>query len=228
MRCEAFVGPYSPGWHKRARLRYQGSVIFLRRAPGDPAALGILAGTFNPPTRAHLALARAALARVDEVLFVLPRRFPHKAFEGASFEDRARMLELALEELPRASLAASAGGLFIEIARECRAAYRPETELFFVCGRDAAERIVNWDYGRPGAIREQLREYQLLVAPRGGAWQPPADLADRIHPLAMEEGYDEVSATEVRRRIRAGRPWRHLVPESIAHLVERIYAPRDA
>lgn len=203
-------------------------MIFYRRAPGEPATLGILAGTFNPPTRAHLALARAALARVDEVLFVLPRRFPHKAYEGASFEERVHMLEIALAELPRASLAASEGGLFIEIARECRAVYPASTQLFFVCGRDAAERIVNWDYGRPGAIREQLREYQLLVAPRGGVWQPPADLADRIHPLAMEEGYDEVSATEVRERIRSGKPWRHLVPESIADLVERIYAPRDA
>ncbi len=203
-------------------------MIFYRRAPGDPAALGILAGTFNPPTRAHLALARAALARVDEVLFVLPRRFPHKSYQGASFEDRVRMLERALEDLPRASLAASEGGLFIEIAREARAAYPPATELFFVCGRDAAERIVNWDYGSPGAIQEQLREYQLLVAPRGGVWRPPADLAHRIHPLVMEEGYDEVSATEVRERIRSGRPWRDLVPESIVDLVERIYTARGA
>ncbi|MCS7314636.1 MAG: hypothetical protein RMI94_06420 [Bryobacterales bacterium] len=198
-------------------------MIFFRRAPGEPAALGVLAGTFNPPTRAHLALARAALGRVEEVLFVLPRRFPHKPYEGPSFEDRVRMLELALQELPRTSLAASEGGLFIEIARECRAAYPPATELFFVCGRDAAERIVHWDYGRPDAIREQLREYQLLVAPRRGVWRPPDELADRIHPLAMEEGYDEVSATEVRERIRSGRPWRHLVPESIAEMVEGLY-----
>ncbi len=200
-------------------------MTFLRRAPGRPAALGVLPGTFNPPTRAHLALARAALARVDEVLFILPRCFPHKSYEGASFEDRLRMLQTALQDLPRSSLAVSDGGLFIEIARECRAAYPPGVELFFVCGRDAAERIVNWDYGRPGAIREQLREYQLLVAPRGDVWQPPAELADRIHPLELGEDYHHVSATEVRERIRSGRPWRHLVPESIAELVEQIYAP---
>jgi len=200
-------------------------VTFYRRAPGVPARLGILAGTFNPPTRAHLALARAALERVDEVLFALPRRFPHKSYEGASFEDRVRMLEAALQGQDRCSIASTEGGLFIEIARECRSAYPPDTELFFICGRDAAERILKWDYGRPGAIHEQLQEFQLLVAPRGGAWQPPPELAHRIHPLSLEGDYEEVSATEVRRRIRAGEPWRHLAPEAIAGMVEEIYSP---
>ncbi|MGC8793857.1 MAG: hypothetical protein ACP5U2_10755, partial [Bryobacteraceae bacterium] len=177
---------------------------------------------------AHLALARAALGRVDEVLFALPRRFPHKSWDGASFEDRIRMLDAALEGMERCSLAATDGGLFIEIARECRAAYPPGVELFFVCGRDAAERIVNWNYGKPEAIREQLQEYQLLVAPRGGAWEPPPELRDRIHPLPLEGDYDQVSATEVRERIRRGEPWRSLVPEAIAEMVERIYSPAGA
>jgi nicotinate-nucleotide adenylyltransferase len=199
-------------------------VTFHRRAPGVPRRLGILAGTFNPPTRAHLALARAALQRVDEVLFALPHRFPHKSYEGASFEDRVRMLEAALQAQDRCSIASTEGGLFIEIARECRSAYPPGTELFFICGRDAAERIVNWDYGRPGAIHEQLREFQLMVAPRGGAWQPPPELARSIHPLPLEGDYEEVSATEVRRRIRQGEPWRDLVPEAIAGMVAEIYS----
>lgn len=200
-------------------------VTFFRRAPGSPRRLGILAGTFNPPTRAHLALARAALALVDEVLFALPQAFPHKGYEGAGFHERLQMLDAALRAEPRCSLAATEGGLFIEIARECRPAYPSQTELYFVCGRDAAERIVNWDYGCPGAIQEQLREYQLLVAPRQGVWQAPAHLADRIHALALEPGYEEISATEVRERIRRGQPWRPLVPEPIHHLVEAIYAP---
>src|SRR5690242_20208760 len=118
---------------------------FFRRAAARPRRLGVFPGTFNPPTRAHVALARAALASVDEVVFVLPREFPHKTFEGASFEDRVRMLEAALAGEPRFSIAASRGGLFIEIARECREAYGAETGLYFLCGRDAAERIVDWD-----------------------------------------------------------------------------------
>ncbi|MGE5646781.1 MAG: adenylyltransferase/cytidyltransferase family protein [Acidobacteriota bacterium] len=181
-------------------------------------------GTFNPVTRAHVALAHAALASVDEVVFVLPRELPHKTFEGASFEDRVRMLEAALADEPTFSIAASRGGLFIEIARECREAYGAETELYFLCGRDAAERIVNWDYGREGAIEEQLSEYQLLVAPRQGCYEAPGRLRARVHALAG--GYDNISASEVRRRIKSGEAWEELVPEGIVDLVRLIFKAR--
>jgi nicotinate-nucleotide adenylyltransferase len=196
---------------------------FFRRAAGQARRLGVFPGSFHPPTLAHLALARAALNVVDEVLFVLPRRFPHKGWEGVGFEDRVRMLEAAAGEETRFSVAASQNGLFIEIARECREAYGPKPELYFLCGRDAAERAVNWDYGRPGAFAEQLREYQLLVAPRRGIYVPPEELRGRIHALEMEGDYDELSASEVRRRISSGEPWEHLVPEAIVGIVRTAY-----
>lgn len=197
---------------------------FFRRAPGAAARLGVFPGAFNPPTCAHLALAEAALGVVDEVVFVLPRAFPHKGYEGASFEERVRMLETALAGRPRCSIAASRGGLFIEIARECRAAYPAATEVDFLCGRDAADRIVSWDYGRPEAIREHLDEYHLLVAPRRGAYEPPAGLSGRVHALECPLDYDEVSATEVRERIARGEPWADLVPQAIVTIVERVYS----
>jgi len=195
---------------------------FFRRAAGSPSKLGILAGTFNPPTRAHLALARAALGLVDEVVFVLPREFPHKTYEQASFAERVEMLEAALADAPRCSIAATAQGLFVDIARECRQAYGPACELYFVCGCDAAERAANWDYGRPGAFREQLREYQLLVAARQGSWQGPPGMRGRIYALALEQ--DWVSASEVRRRIRSGEEWEQLVPAAVAALARKTYS----
>src|SRR5437773_2599878 len=120
---------------------------FYFRATGTPARLAILPGAFNPPTRAHLAMAESALAVVDEVLFVLPRAFPHKRYTGAGFEHRVELLQAALAGAPHFSLAASDRGLFIDMAREARVDYGAATELFILCGRDAAERIVNWDYG---------------------------------------------------------------------------------
>src|SRR5690349_9471334 len=112
---------------------------FFRRASDSPRRLGILPGSFNPLTSAHLGLACAALNVLDEVLFVLPRVFPHKAYSGASFEERLAMLQAAAGEDPRLSIAASDRGLFLEIAEECREAYGPEVDLSFLCGRDAAE-----------------------------------------------------------------------------------------
>jgi nicotinate (nicotinamide) nucleotide adenylyltransferase len=197
-------------------------IEFFRRAPVVPRRLGILPGTFNPPTRAHLALARAAVTQVDEVLFVLPREFPHKVYEGASFEERIEMLRRAVDSEPRFSIASTDAGLFIDISRACRDAYG-DAALSFVCGRDAAERIVNWDYGAPGAFQAMLDEFDLRVASRGGHYQPPPELAHRIHPLRVDADCDEVSATDVRERIARGGAWEHLVPAAIIPLVRRIY-----
>ncbi len=197
---------------------------FFCRAPGRPARLGILPGAFNPPTVAHLALARAALKAVDEVLLVLPRVFPHKLYEGARFQARIEMLAAALAGEPRCSIAAVSEGLFIDIARDCRAAYAAPVRLSFVCGRDAAERIVNWDYGDPGAVARMLEEFDLLVACRDGSFEAPPAIRSRIQPLALDAGYDPVSASEVRRRVAAGEAWERLVPRAIVPLVRRIYS----
>jgi nicotinate (nicotinamide) nucleotide adenylyltransferase len=188
--------------------------------------LGILPGSFNPPTRAHVALARAALGHVDAVLLVLPSVFPHKSYEGASMEERTDMLLRITEPEPRLAAAVSRGGLFIEIAREALEIY-PDAQLMFLCGRDAAERIVGWDYGDAGAVSRMLEVFQLLVAPRNGAYVPPEHLAHAMHALTLTE-YDECSASSVRDAIASGGAWREQVPEAIADCVERIYSPADA
>jgi nicotinic acid mononucleotide adenylyltransferase len=184
----------------------------------EPRKLGLLPGSFNPPTRAHLALADAALNEVDEVLLVLPGILPHKAWEGATLEQRTGMLSLITSSRARVGAAVSEGGLFAEIAREARALYA-DAEIYIVCGRDAAERIVGWDYGEPDAIMRQLQEFRLLVAPRAGCYDAPPNLAHAIQPLPLAT-YDEFASSRVRERS-AG--WRDLVPEEIAHLVESIY-----
>jgi nicotinate-nucleotide adenylyltransferase len=198
-------------------------VEFIRRASGRPHRIGVLPGAFNPVTTAHLALARSALGELEEVVFVLPRAFPHKDYWGASFPDRLALLEAAVEAEPKLSIAVSEGGLFRDIARECREAYGGDASLSFVCGRDAAERIVNWDYGQAGAIGEMLREFELLVAERAGRYVPPDELRDAIRLLRVEQGLDEVSSTEVRERIASGEEWEHLVPPTIREQVRRIY-----
>jgi nicotinate-nucleotide adenylyltransferase len=178
--------------------------------------IGVLAGAFNPLTRAHLALADAAAKVLDEVVLVVPRSYPHKQFHGAALEDRIEMLKLSGR---RVEIAQS--GLFIDIAREL---HQPDAELFFICGKDAAERVVDWDYGEPGAIDTMLEEFSLLVAERGETYAPPEHLRHRVHHLALDEDLSDVSSTEVRRRVAAGEPWEHLVPSAIAPRVRTIYA----
>ena len=196
---------------------------FFQRAAGAPARLGILPGTFNPVTTAHLALAEAGLGWVDEVLFVLPRELPHKEFTGATFAQRIEMLRLALAGEPVFSLASSEGGLFADIAAECRREYGAGVRLAFLCGRDAAERIATWDYGRPGAFAGMLRGFDLLVASRKGVYEPPPEFRGAIHRLELPREYDAVSATGVRRGVLRGEPGERMVPEAARELALRIY-----
>ena len=195
---------------------------FFRRATGKPARLAVFPGTFNPVTVAHLSLASAALAVADEVLFVLPRTFPHKTYFGASFDQRVDLLRLALHGSDDISIASSQGGLFVEIASECRQTYG-DIQLSFLCGRDAAERIANWDYGDPDAFRGMLQQFDLLVAARAGEYVPPEHQRDSFTSLALPESLDNVSASEIRARIARGEAWEHLVPPSIRRRVREIY-----
>jgi nicotinate-nucleotide adenylyltransferase len=196
---------------------------FYHRLERYPRAVAAFPGSYHPITVAHLAVARAALRVADEVVFVMPEQFPHKEYEEVGLASRMALVHRVVEAEPRFSAAVTAGGLFIEVARECRAAYGPEAEIYVLCGTDAAERIVNWDYGADASFERMLDEFQMLVAARGGGYQPPVHLAGRIHHLPMDTDWSDVSATEVRRRIIVGEDWKHLVPETIHEHVARLY-----
>jgi len=199
-------------------MSYNGLVALDRRR------YGILPGAFNPPTEAHLALARAALTVVDHVIFVLPRTMPHKDYSGVSFKQRLELLRQVTAEDSRFFVAHTAGGLFIEIARELRSVLPEGAQLHFLCGRDAAERIVNWRYETPEAFGQMLTEFSLLVAPRDGDYLIPERHAASIANIPLAPAYQVMSATEVRRHISEGRHWEHLVPFSIREHVRLLYA----
>jgi nicotinate (nicotinamide) nucleotide adenylyltransferase len=198
---------------------------FVQRPPGMPGRVGILAGSFNPPTVAHFELLRAGSAEVDQVVCVVPKVFPHKEYFGATLPQRLHMLRAASSgwEQPL-TIATSERGLFIDIAREYHEQVSAGTRISLLCGADAAERIIDWDYGEAESIEEMLEHFELLVAPRQSIYEPPPKLAPRIRSLELRGEYHHVSSTEVRERIRQGKPWEHLVPSPIVELVREIYS----
>jgi nicotinic acid mononucleotide adenylyltransferase len=93
-----------------------------------------------------------------------------------------------------------------------------------LCGRDAAERIASWDYGAPGVFEAMVERYRLLVAERAGDYLPHASHSDRVIRVTMGGDFNQVSSTELRGRLKSGRPWRHLIPGEIADLAVQIYS----
>jgi nicotinic acid mononucleotide adenylyltransferase len=193
------------------------------RGAGDARRVAMLPAAWNPPTLAHLALAEAALDLADEVLLVLPRVFPHKEFDQAGFGLRLDWLRRIAASRAGLGVSVAEGGLFLEMARALRAADPRVEQVYIVCGRDAAERFLDWPYEREPGVIEQLREFSLLVAPRGEPFIPSAPVRGSIHMLKLDPSLSGISSTEIRRRIRRGEPWTHLVPNEIAGEVGGIY-----
>jgi nicotinate (nicotinamide) nucleotide adenylyltransferase len=187
----------------------------------DAGSIVVVPGAFNPPTRAHVMLAEAALTAADAVLFALPGTLPHKEFTGASLEQRVEMLRRITASSGRLASAVADGGLYIDIAREVRERF-PHAEIKLLCGRDAAERIVSWKYDEPGVVERLLSEFELLVAARKGSYDPPPHLRSRIRTLDTPN-LDEYSSTRVKAMLREGGDWRSLTPVEIADMLEQIY-----
>lgn len=209
-------------------------VTIMHPAPrgiiADPAKvprLGVLGGMFNPITRAHLALGRAALRdfSLGEVLYILPEVPPHKAFSGAGMDARLAMMRQALAPYDPFSAGVSRQGLFLDIARGLKPIYPPDTRIYFITGRDAAERILTWPYTDPAvALREMFDGFELIVANRGQAFVLPPDprlrpYAGKIHPLTLPEDFNWHSSTLVRERRRCGLGIHDLVPDTVADYI---------
>lgn len=179
--------------------------------------IGVLGGTFDPPHLAHLVLAAAARAALDldRVVFV-PAGDPwRKAGSGVSpASDRLALTRAAVEGvLPWAEVSEievrRAGPSYTAETLEELQAETPGHEWWFILGRDALADLPNWE--RPERILELAR---LALAQRGdaadGAALPDAaieaipELSSHVDRVPLPRL--DVSASELRRRLRDGEP----------------------
>lgn len=180
--------------------------------------LGLLGGTFDPPHLGHLHLAYSAIERLalDRVVFIPARRQPLKA-GTATTEPRHRVamtlllagrdphLSVDPIETEREGLSFS-----VDTVRAYRAAH-PAAELTFLMGEDAAATLPQWR--EPAALAELAR---LVVLTRGTAPGEPGPLPQGVHVERVATRRIDISATEVRARVRAGLPLRGFVTDEVA------------
>ena len=95
------------------------------------------------------------------------------------------------------------------------------TEYVFVLGSDQALHLESWR--EPGRV---LQLAQVAIAERAGV--PMTEVHDVVGRLGGEGRVStftmpriDVSSTEVRERVAAGRPYRFLVPERVAEQIEQ-------
>jgi nicotinate-nucleotide adenylyltransferase len=197
-------------------------------AAAGPARLGVLGGAYNPITLAHLAVADTVRRTFDlhEILLLLPEVPPHKTIFGASLEQRLAMMQLAVRDLDYAAVGLSTHGLFIDIYHGLQEVYRQHPEVFFVTGRDAAERILTWEYtDTTAALQQMFTAFQLIVCDRDGAFRLPDDprllaYQHRLHRCVLPTHYNAISSSAVRQRCQQRLPLDDLVPAAVAGYIQ--------
>ena len=192
-----------------------------------PGGLGVLGSAFNPPHLGHLALAQEALWQLglEEVILVPTGEAPHKRIvDDPGREQRMAMTRLAAADDSRFAVSA------LEVEREgpsytyetlqALAEQRPDSDLVFVMGADAAVGLESWK--EPERV---VRLARLAVARRSGV--SDADVAAVLRSLGcegratmLEMPQFGVSSSAVRERAGEGRPLRYLVPEPVARYIE--------
>ena len=174
--------------------------------------LGLFGGTFDPPHLGHfLAAVDAADAlALDQLVWVPAAVQPLKEdAASAASAHRLEMTRLAAGADPRFSVEAlevERGGLSftIDTLRAFRERH-PGAALFLLLGADAAASLPKWR--DPEGIRA-MAEVFVLTRGGGGLLLPAG-----VQTLATRRV--DISATEIRARLRAGRSIRGFVPDAV-------------
>ena len=196
-------------------------------ASSKPPAVGVMGGTFNPIHIGHLVTAEEALYAFSlrEVVFV-PAGSPwqKERSDVADAEHRYLMTVIATASNPhfrvsRMEIDRPGPTYTIETLRRLRGELG-EVELFFITGADAILQFLTWK-----DPEEVLGEARFIAATRPGydldrlEKELPEGLEDRVHVLEIPAL--AISSTDVRRRVRDGKPVRYLLPEGVARYIEK-------
>lgn len=195
--------------------------------------VGLLGGTFNPPHVGHLICAQEAYAQLelDHVLWMPVYSPPHKEAVGdPGVEARVELCRRAVagdERFSVSRIEADVPGKSYTVDTLKRLhESRPEDQLTFIMGGDMAYALPTWHQPesvlalatvavaeRAGVTRDQIRQHLAGLAG-----------ADRIRFFDMPRL--DISSSDIRARVAAGRPIRYLVPDAVADYIasEGLYA----
>jgi nicotinate-nucleotide adenylyltransferase len=192
--------------------------------PHSPPAL--FGGSFDPVHVAHLIVAEAAAdALGDAVRFLPAREQPLKrgaqARHQATPEQRAEMLERAVTGnarfgVERIELSLPTPSYTVRTLRVLAEREGPGNRFVLLLGADAARDLAEW--WEVEALPELA---DIVVFARPGASVVRHPLIKRVIPVPSID----LSATQIRDRVKQGRSIRYLVPDPVREYIEthRLY-----
>jgi nicotinate-nucleotide adenylyltransferase len=183
--------------------------------------LGVLGGTFDPPHIGHLLAASDACEALalDKLLFVPAAVPPYKSrsVQGSAAQ-RLRMLELTIGNDPRfeaSRLEVDRDGLSFTVdTLAALSAQLPAASLFMLIGEDLATQIASW---RDAARLAELATIVVLARSTGVT---ASALESSLPMTRLATRRIELSSTEIRDRVQAGRSIHGFVTDAVAAFID--------
>jgi nicotinate-nucleotide adenylyltransferase len=183
--------------------------------------IGVMGGTFDPPHNGHFAVATevASAKQLDRVIF-MPASKPWQKSDYSDAEDRLAMTALGAAHDPRFSVSRieldRAGPTYTVDTMAGLSGSFPGAALFLIVGADAALNLGTWHR------IDELPSYTTIIAvPRPGFDIGSLEGARRTIPVEVVEVTPvDVSSTEIRAAVRAGRSIEGFVPPEVAAYIE--------
>jgi nicotinate-nucleotide adenylyltransferase len=184
--------------------------------------IGMFGGAFDPPHRAHVALARAAISQLAlDRLYIFPTGDAwHKARQLTAAGHRLQLARLAFAQVDGARVddreLRRAGPTYsVDTLRELQAEH-PGAQLHLLMGEDQAAGFTRWH-----AWQEVARLAVLCVAGRGtGEGVAALRALPGVRVQALQLPAMPESATEIRSRLTAGQDIADLVEPAVASYIE--------
>ena len=184
--------------------------------------IGFFGGSFNPPTNAHINLAKKAIneCKLDKIIFVpMGDFYPKKGLAKA--KDRYNMLKIGIPKEDRHLLEVSDIEIGIKENLDAIDAFKkiekiyPEDERYFIMGADNFKKILNWKESK-----KLIENYNYIVFERKNL-----DLEKFIEEklkikinikIIKNTNYKNMSSTEFRRSAN-----KEIIPKEVLKYIEK-------
>lgn len=192
--------------------------------------IGILGGTFDPVHNAHLLLGRQAYEEynLDEIWFMPSHIPPHKRDHHVTDgEDRINMLQLAVADMPYASVSdfemKREGNTYTVQTMALLKEQYPDDRFYFIIGADSLYQLEDWY--QPERVM-QLTAFLVSGRSYEGAERT---LEEQVEYLKDKYGADiqilhnevvDVASAEIRKEIAEGSDRKPDVPEAVLSYIE--------
>ena len=194
----------------------------------NPRRIGVFGGSFDPPHKAHIALAQSAISELAlDSLHVIPTgQAWHKPRALSALEHRLAMTQLAFAGLPRAVIddreIKRAGPTFTIDTLRALQAENPGAQLYLMMGSDQFAAFKQWhEWQAILEIAIVCIAARAYIHSSKGLFDTLKQPKNRVLKLQMPEL--AVSATQIRQLIADGlsenQAITHLLPPTVASYI---------